>query len=142
MKKILLPFLTFLLVILTGCGNSGSKSDAIAAYEYEKADEQLNEVLTQKIGNWAKTGVTCYGVVVLQDENMQSIKGLPVKAKIVRIKADGLKMKSLENITLAPKQGCSKIGMKKGETWWETDGDIFQTKKEAEQFLSSNGLLK
>ena len=142
MKVLCISIVVLLTCLLVGCADSGSKSKDIADYEYEGGDEQLNDVLSQKVGLWAKQGVECYGVVVLQDENLMPTKGKPVKARIIQIKADGLKMKSLENVNLAPKAGCSKIGLNKGDTWWETEGDLFQTEVEAEKFLISKGLLE
>ena len=86
----------------------------------------------------------CYGCVVALDENKNPIEGKPVKVKIIQIRSDALELKSLQNVSvgIGETHGCTKMGISKGEKWWETEGDIFKTKEEAESFLKQKGLMK
>ena len=127
-----------LLIICFGSCNNKNKSKELENYSYDSSNVTLNEKLQGKVGSWIKEGVTCYGVVILNDE-----KGIPqklkeVKAKVLIIQSDKIKMKALENITLAPVEGCSKIGIKRGDTWWETDGELYKSEEEAIQFIDKN----
>lgn len=133
--------LLIMLVFGLGACNSGTNSQENKTYDYVETTTELNPVLKARIGDWAKKGVECYGVVVTLDAEGVPQNGLPVKAKIIRIEKDQIKMKALENISLGEEQGCSKMGISSGETWWETDGDLFQTREEAEQFLRKKGLF-
>lgn len=130
-----------LVIAISGC-NSEGKSAEEATYEYEGPSTELNAELRAKIGDWAKEGVECYGILVAIDATGIPQYGLPIKAKIVRIKASKIKMKAAESVNMGPKEGCSEMGMSYGESWWEVDGDLFQTKEGAEAYLSKQGLLK
>ena len=68
--------------------------------------------------------------------------GKPVKAKVIAINNNEIKMKSLENVSLMEVQGCSKMGLSKGETWLEADGDLFKTKEEALAYLKNRNLIR
>ncbi|MGV8095890.1 MAG: hypothetical protein AB2L24_28905 [Mangrovibacterium sp.] len=126
-----------LATALSAC-QSGDRSKELGQYSYEDDDQILNESLKAKVGGWIEEGVTCYGILILQDENGLPKKLKEVKAKVVLLQSDKIKMKSLENITLAPVEGCNKLGIRKGETWWETEGDLFQSKEEAVSFIDKN----
>lgn len=139
-KKWISIFVLLLVIAINGC-NSGGKSDKETIYEYSEPNIELNAALKAKIGDWAEKGVECYGIILAVDSNGLPEMGLPIKAKIIRIKENKLKMKALEKVNLGPKEGCSKMGIAYGETWWETDGDFFQTKEKAEKFLRQQGLL-
>lgn len=118
--------------------NSGNKTNGESSYKYVEKKAALNSELEKRIGSWAEEGKECYGVVVFNGQEFETT-GKTVKAKIVRIKADSLKMKALETVNLTETTGCSKLGIKYGDTWWEVEGDLFQTQEEAEQFLSDKG---
>ncbi len=140
MKRWMSAILMMAIVTFTAC-NSGKKVEENATYTYEEPSTELNEVLKAKIGDWAKEGVECYGIIVAIDQNGIPQNGFPIKAKIIRIKSDKIKMKALEAVNIGPKEGCSKMGMSYGETWWEEEGDLFQTLEEAEAYLKKQGLL-
>lgn len=137
MKKGISIFILVLTIAISGCNSPGEEN---VTYEYNAADTELSAELRAKIGDWAQEGVDCYGVVVGLDANGISQNGVPVKAKIVRIKKDKIKMKALETINIGPEEGCSKMGITYGQTWWELEGDLFQTIEEAEVFLRELGL--
>ena len=125
---------------IVSCG-SGEKADSEIKYEYKEETVKLNDSLKAKIGDWAKQGAICYGVIVAVDKNGIPSNGKPIKAKILRIKQNGIKMKALETVNVGENKGCSKMGLSKGETWLEEDGDLFLTREKAEEYLRKNGLL-
>lgn len=127
----------FFALVLSAC-QSGNRSKELSQYAYEGDNQILNETLKTKIGGWIHEGATCYGILILQDENGLPKKLKEVKAKVILLESDKIKMKSLEDITLAPVEGCSKLGIRKGETWWETEGDLFLSKEEAVSFINKN----
>lgn len=129
--------IVFLVAVLSAC-QSSDRSKEISGYAYEGQTQALNEQLKSKIGNWIKEGETCYGILILLDENGSPKKLKEVKAKVIVLQSDKIKMKSLEDITLAPVEGCSKLGIRKGETWWETEGDLFQSREDAVSFIDEN----
>ncbi len=140
MKKGVTVITLLFVFLLSGC-NSEGKSEKEVTYDYEESNVELNADLKAKIGDWIKQGVECYGVLVAIDTDGLPQVGMPIKAKVIRIKKDQIKMKSLENVNFGPQKGCTKMGIASGETWWEKDGDLFQTKEEAETFLRQLGIL-
>jgi len=104
-----------------------------------EVDVKLNDALQKRIGTWAKDGAECYGLVLLIRKNKSIEHGKSVKTVIIRIKSDSLKVKVLEDVSLAKTKECSKLGMSVGDTWWEKEGDLFQTRLEADNFLKSKG---
>ena len=120
--------ITFLVFTMSSC-HQNKKSEAIADYEYSSKVE-LNDSLQNKIGAWAKEGLNCYGIIVMENET-GIVFAQPVEAKIIYIGPNSIKMKATKRVTLAARQGCTKAGLEKGDTWWEKEGDIFQTKEEA-----------
>jgi hypothetical protein len=124
---------------LTNCNNSPKPKQVVKEPATVEEEGKLNDVLQKRIGSWAKEGAACYGLVVLTNNKRIVQYGKSVKTVIVRIKSDSLKVKLLENVTLAPKKDCKQIGMNEGDTWWEREGDLFQTQEEAENFLKSKG---
>jgi len=141
MKKWISVIALLLVVAISGCNSEGGSKEE-SSYEYEEPSTELNAELKAKIGDWAKEGVECYGVLVAIDASGIPQYGMPIKAKIVRMKASKIKMKALESVNMGPKEGCSKMGMSYGESWWEVEGELFQTKEEAEAYLRKQGLLR
>jgi hypothetical protein len=43
----------------------------------------------------------------------------------------------MEDVVIAPIQGCTKVGMKKGEMWDEKEGDLFRTREEAVKYIET-----
>jgi hypothetical protein len=135
-------FILFLLFIifLGGC-HSGNKSEEIKNYTFKETSVAPNRKMNNKVGDWVQEGTVCYGLVVLVNNMGIISRGLPVKSKVITISTDSIKMKALENISLGEIKGCNKKGLARGETWWETEGDLFITKEEAEAFLKKKGWL-
>ncbi len=142
MKKMKFALLILATLLVVSCKN-GKKDGNEVIYEYEEEVSEMSPEMKALFGDWVEQGVVCYGVVVSVDANRTPIIGKPVKSKVLLIKSDGVKMKALESVSVAEgeKSGCSKMGLSKGETWLETEGDLFKTKEEAEAFLRERGLL-
>jgi len=143
MKKRNLIFLLSAILILSAC-NRNRESGNEVMYDYEEEVGELSAELQKKIGSWAEVGSVCYGCVVSVDEYGNYMIGKPVKAKILRFKGDSVRMKALEAVSVAEGEleGCTKMGLARGETWWETEGDLFKTREEAEKYLDELGILK
>ncbi len=122
--------------ILFSCG-SGKKSQQIKDYKYTAEKAALSGVLQKKVGDWIKEGVTCYGIVLLADKDGTPRKAKEIEAKVISIQPDKIKMKAVEDFVIAPISGCTKVGLKKGETWDELEGDLFQTRDEAIKFIDT-----
>lgn len=125
------------VVVLSAC-RSNNREKEIAGYHYEAVDTGLNGQLKTKVGTWIEEGAVCYGILVLPNENGLPKKMKEMKARVVLLAHDQIKMKSMEDIVLAPVEGCSKMGIRKGETWWEKEGELFQTREEAIAFIDTN----
>lgn len=130
MKK--LAFISILLTALSlfSC-NSSNKSEEVASYTYEEKKVEMSDELKAKIPDWVEEGKICYGIVVQITEDRKPIKGKPIKAKVVQIGENSVKMKALETVSLVEVQGCSKMGITKGETWDENEGDLYLSLEEA-----------
>ena len=138
MKQILIVILgVIILTSFIGCG-SRDKSKILKEYKYKADVENLNNVLQVKVGSWIKEGASCYGIIILADKNGIPKKVKELQAKVISIQKDKITMKALEDVVLAPVEGCTKLGIKKGETWEETDGDLFQTREESIKFIITN----
>lgn len=146
MKKQIFSLAFLLIAILWSCSSS-KKSDEVANYTYQE-NVVTSKATKLNVGDWVTEGTICYGLVVAIDKNGKSVAGQPVKAKVLKISEAEIKMKSLENISKSSIAGnttlkdCTKMGIKKGETWIEKEGDLFKTKEEAINFLKGKELYK
>lgn len=131
--KTILVFLSLLALI--SCNSNKKKSDEIASYSYS-AEVKLSSALYKSAGSWIEEGLECYGIIVMYDDNGDVVSAKPIKAKTIVITEKAIKMKALETVSLAPKKGCSKLGLEKGDTWWEKT-DLFRTKEEATAFINT-----
>jgi hypothetical protein len=134
--------LAFFLALITlfSC-SSKNKSNEVASYVYDEKTADLNPEMIKKIGNWIDEDIICYGLVVSIDEEGNPVRGKPVKAKVVKMAGNEIKMKALESINIAKNQDCKALGIKKGTTWVETDGELFKTKEEADLYLKMKNML-
>ena len=131
------------MILITSCvnRNEGGRVRASDTTQEIKAGGTLNEELQAKVGSWLKKDVECYGIVVGYFADGSTL-GKSVKCRVVAIKSDKIKMKTIESVSLLPGEGCDKMGLAYGDTWWEEDGDIFRTREEAEAFIESKGWTK
>ncbi len=137
-QKLILILLTILF--FAGC-HSGKKSDEVARYAYDEKSG-VNHEWNKKIGEWLTVDAVCYGLVVNVDKEGNPKFGKSVKAKVVELTKEGVKMKALETVRLVEAKGNNVIGITKGQIWLETDGELFLTKEKADAYLNENNLLK
>jgi hypothetical protein len=131
-------FLAVLSSILLISCNHRNRSDEIKSYQYKDNSALQSGELEKKVGAWVKEGVDCYGILMMNDPNGVPQKLKEVKAKVVSVFNGGIKMKAMESVDMAPVDGCSKIGIRSGETWIETEGDLFKTREEAIAYIKTN----
>jgi hypothetical protein len=137
MKQLMLNFVAFVLLAnLLGCGQA-DKTKILEQYKYEEAGIVSDEINQKQAKAWVKEGITCYGIVVVFDNNKIPIRVKEVRAKVIGIQSDKVRMRSLENIKMAPVKGCNKFSISAGEDWDEVDDELFQTKEEAVGFITS-----
>lgn len=135
-------FVLVISIVFSSCGTSPKPKTASSGQASQvQAEEkvQLNEVLQKKVGSWAKEGAECYGLVLLIRKNKTVEVGKSVKTKITQIQSDSIKVKLLEDVSLAKTKDCNKLGMSTGQTWWEKEGDLFLTREEADKYLKDKG---
>ena len=129
-----------LSLFFTGC-NSKKKSEVVKNYAYMEDGEVQPLGVKHPALPWLTEGTVCYGLVVGIDSHGRMVTGLPVKSKVTTILKDSIKMKALEKVNLAEAKGCTKMGISRGEIWWETEDDLFQTREEAITWLREKGIL-
>lgn len=139
-KSVLIVTTVFSLLIISCSERNESGSQQGITQEMINNDETLNEELAGKIGDWVEKGVECYGIVVATFQDGRTV-GKSVKCKVMSIGRDKVKMKAIENVNLMESKGCDALGLSYGDTWWETEGDIFQTREEADEYLIRKGWL-
>ncbi len=141
MKNQNIQIAILILLFLFSC-NSQKKSNEVASYEYEEEKVEMSAELRSKTPEWVVEGKICYGLVVQIDKNKKRIKGKVIKAKVIQIQKDAIKMKALESVNLVEVEGCTKMGLNKGDTWDEKDGDFYLTKEDATNALKTLNLYK
>lgn len=141
MKK--LAFISILITTLSlfSC-NSSNKSEEVASYTYKEEKVEMSDELKAKIPDWVEEGKVCYGLVVQINDKEQPVKGKPVKAKVVQIGEHWVKMKALETVSLVEYEGCNQMGLTKGQTWDEDEGDLYLTLQDAIDALKEMNLYK
>lgn len=122
-----------MLALMLSC--SGNKKPDVV-YNYEEKTTELSDALRQKIGSWAEEGMDCYGILALIDNQGVIQEGSVIKARILQFNGDSVKMRSLESRKLREVEGCDQMGISRGDTWWETEGDVFRTAEEAQAKLN------
>ncbi len=131
--KTAIKLFAFVLLIATASCSGKKNSDVV--YDYKEKKYELSDELKAQIGDWAEEGMDCYGILALVDKNGVIQEGSVIQARILRFNGDSVKMRSLETRNLKEVEGCDKMGISRGDTWWETAGDIYQTEEEAQTKL-------
>ncbi len=129
------------IITTVGC-NSKKNSKEVASYKYDEEKVEMSNELKGKVPDWVTEGKICYGLIVQVDGNKTPMFGKPIKAKVIQIKEDAIVMKALETVSLVEVESCSKMGLSKGDTWDEEDGDLFLTRKDAINALKAKKLYK
>lgn len=132
MKKVSRLIAIATLLLLVSCAG---KKEPDVVYEYQEKQNELSAELQEQIGSWAEEGMSCYGILALVDKEGVIQEGSVIRARILRFNGDSVKMRSLESKQLREVEGCDKMGISRGETWWETAGDVYQTEEEAQAKL-------
>ncbi len=141
MSRGVICFTVLVLTVLAfSCKNSSGRQDIrVSTPEITNpAVIKLNTGLDEKLGSWLKKDTECYGIVVGFFADGSTI-GKSVKCRIVAIRPDKIKMKTIESVSLLPGEKCDKMGLAYGDTWWEKEGDIFKTREEAETYIQEKG---
>jgi hypothetical protein len=143
MKNLFISGAIIGILLFAGC-NSQKKSNEVASYKYDEKKVEMSDELRSKVPDWVVEGKVCYGLVVQikNDKNKTPVFGKPIKAKVVQIKEDAIVMKALERVSLVEVESCSKMGLNRGDTWEEKDGDFFLTRQDAINALKAKNLYK
>ncbi len=138
MKRMILIITVFSLVTCLADCRQGDKSKIIEQYKYDGDKESLNVKHKKKLESWVKEGTICYGIVMVRDNNGIPIRLMEVHAKVVSIQPEGIKMESLEDLSVNKYVECEKLSLKTGQYWEEVDYDLFRTREEAIKFIDEN----
>lgn len=140
MGKKIFRVVMLIATLITGC-NSEKKSEEIANYKYNEGSSGAVSARAMQLGDFVKKDSVCYGLIlVTKGKDQAPIYGKTVKAKVVDFNKDGIKMKSLENITFYPYKDCLYFQLAKGQTWIENENELFRTREEAIEYLKKNHL--
>lgn len=139
MRNLLMFSLVAFALLADSCAdNSGSqKVSASENNESPAAKVVLNDDLKAKLA-WVEKGTECYGIVVGYFADGSTL-GKAVKCRVIAIKPDKIRMKTVESVSLLEGEGCDKMGLAYGDTWWEEEGDLFRTREEADAYLKEKG---
>jgi len=123
-----------LLLSMFACGHS-DKSKILEQYKFDEDATVIGVLNKKKLNSWLKEGMTCYGILMVRDENGHPKRIKEIQAKVIRINTESIKMEALEDIMINPIASCNKVSLKKGESWDEIEGELFKTKQEAIQYI-------
>ena len=139
MRKLVLLVILGTSLCIISC-NSSKNSEEIASYTYQEKEIAMSDALLVKIPAWVEEGRICYGLVVQVTKENKSVSGKPVKAKVVQIDENSVKMKALETVILFEGTDRNLKGINKGQIWDEKEGDLFLTSDEAVEMLENMGI--
>lgn len=142
-RFLLSTLLAITIVFISSCSGDqkGKQVQKSEGSKSAKTEVVLNEKLQKKVGSWISKGAECYGLVITTPTAEGVSMGKSVKCKVIDMKPDMIRLKTLESVSLMESKGCDRIGLSYGEAWWEEDGDIFKTREEADAFLAAKGWL-
>ena len=141
MKKLVLLVILFTSLCIISC-NTSKNSDEIASYTYEEKKVEMSDALRVKIPDWVEEGKICYGLVIQVTKQRKPITGKPVKAKVVQIDENSVKMKALETVILYEGPDRNLKGINKGQVWDEKEGDLYLTFDDAVEVLEKMGIYE
>ncbi len=91
--------------------------------------------------DWVQRGEYCYGIAVFALPDGSTV-GRSLRARIVVVAEEQIRLRAMESVTLGQVEGCSAMAVGYGDTWWEKDPtEVFQTREEADAFLAEKGWL-
>ena len=141
MRKLVLLVILGTSLCIISC-NSSKNSEEIASYTYQEKEIAMSDALLVKIPVWVEEGRICYGLVVQVTKENKPVSGKPVKAEVVQIDENSVKMKALETVILFEGTDRNLKGINKGQVWDEKEGDLFLTSDEAIEMLENMGIYK
>ena len=141
MRKLVLLVILGTSLCIISC-NSSKNSEEIASYTYQEKEIAMSDAFLVKIPSWVEEGKICYGLVVQVTKENKPVSGKPVKAKVVQIDENSVKMKALETVILFEGTDRNLKGINKGQIWDEKEGDLFLTSDEAIEMLENMGIYK
>nr|WP_321485797.1 hypothetical protein [uncultured Draconibacterium sp.] len=139
MRKLVLLVILGTSLCIISC-NSSKNSEEIASYTYQEKEIAMSDALLVKIPAWVEEGKICYGLLVQVTKENKPVSGKPVKAKVVQIDENSVKMKALETVILFEGTDRNLKGINKGQVWEEKEGDLFLTSDEAVEMLENMGI--
>ncbi len=130
----------FSLFILTFCKNGETNYESNKAVSNIPSDSAgaVSIKKMAQLGKWVEKGTECYGIVIVKLKG-GIIIGKAVKCKVMAIKPEKIKLKTLESVSLMEGEGCDKLGLGFGDTWWESEGDLYKTREDADNYLHEKG---
>lgn len=123
-----------LIIVIFGCRNRPRIESPLVPANYFVLEEvtSLPDSVKNKFPDWVEPGVKCFGIVSLIDSLGEfDTFGFAVPCQVMSYHVNGVRCKVIRNVYPYESYGCQVIGIRKGETWMETDGDLFQTEKDA-----------
>lgn len=133
-QLILIIACVFVLMNMAGCRQS-DKSKIIEQYKYAEDISVLTVLHKTKLDSWVKEGIICYGLIMVCDLAGKPLRIKEVSVQVVSIQPESIKMKALEDVIINRTIECTKVSFKKGESWNEEYGEIFQTREEAIKYI-------
>lgn len=134
--------LIFLIIHLSLGGCANKRKDSELAHYTSSHDMSYRGKTEHGIGKWVKEGGECYGIVTVVNNNGAVVAGSPIKVKTIIILPNEIKLKALESIDFGKHSECDQMKVDQGDTWWEDDGELFQTKQEVFTYLEQKFNLK
>lgn len=131
----LIKNLTVILLMMSALSCGGGRKEVTSGTPGSAVITAADASENALVPEWVEKGAECYGIVLLTYQDGRKT-GRAVKSKVMSVRTDKVKMKAIESINFNDAVGCDKLGMSYGETWWETEGDIFKTKQEAEDYIA------
>ena len=136
-KKTFIFSLLACAAMLIFAGSIQAASHPVAHRAWAEEEEKEKKTFPE----WVERGADCYGIVVFTFPDGRTV-GHSIKARIILVADDKVRMRALETINLSQHEGCSAIGVRFGDTWWEDDpNDLFKTRKEADDYLRKHGWM-
>lgn len=126
-----------LLSNIAGCGPR-DKMKILEQYKYEDNSSILTVNVNKKLDSWVKEGIKCFGIIMVCDLAGKPLRIKEVSVLVVSIQPESIKMKVLEDVIINRTIECTKVSFKKGESWNEEYGEIFQTRAEAIKYIDLN----
>lgn len=135
MKNVLFSLLfTYVMLLFPGNGM------ALVSHKYNTNECFLQDI--KQVPEWVTRGADCFGIVFFTFPDGTTL-GQSIKTKVLLVDEGQVRLRAMESVNLAAREGCGALGVNYGDTWWETEpGDLFETREKADQFLKEKGWLK